>query len=139
MARPFNKERPVSLLAKLLLGLALLLLPPLVVAQNNLGELLDAGARKLSGEEFRQDVVQHTIVGTTASGQRLELMYATSGVIQGRSEANAAGTNIGAGINILSALDGAWTIDESGKICASMVIQRVILPFRCQYWFKYKD
>jgi len=20
-----------------------------------------------------------------------------------------------------------------------MVVQRVILPFRCQYWFKYKD
>ena len=53
MSSLFHKEKAVPLPTKLLLGLALLLLVPFAVAQNKLGELLDAGAKRLSAEEFR--------------------------------------------------------------------------------------
>ena len=54
-------------LANLPLVLGLLVWAPLVVAQSTLGELLDTGARKLSADEFRQELVQRVIVGTFAN------------------------------------------------------------------------
>jgi hypothetical protein len=48
---------------RVLLGITILLWVPIAVAQSNLGELLDAGAKKLSPEEFREDVVQRMIAG----------------------------------------------------------------------------
>ena len=138
MLHSFNWERAVPLPKKLLLGLALWLWVPFAVAQNNLGELLDAGARKLSAEEFKKELVQHTIVGTTPAGTRIELMYASSGVIQGRSDAGGAAVNVPT-MSFITPIDGVWNIDESGRICASMVIGRNLLPLRCQSWFKYKE
>jgi len=119
-----------------MLGLVLLLLTPFAVAQNNLGELLDGGAKKISPDEFRQDVVQRVLVGAHPLGGRMELMYATSGVIQGRIDTPSA-TAIG--VPFYGSLDGVWNIDDSGRTCTSMVLGKTLLPFRCQYWFKYKD
>jgi hypothetical protein len=139
MTRLLYQKKAVALPTKLLIGLALLFSAPFAAAQNNLGELLGAGAKRVSGEEFKRDVVERTLVGPTASGASLEFMYATSGVIQGRSQSDAAGKNIGPPVAVLSSLDGAWNIDDSGRICTSMVVGRIILPFRCQYWFRLKD
>jgi hypothetical protein len=139
MSRQFPKEKTVPLLTKLLLGLALLLLVPFAVAQNNLGELLDAGAKRLSAEEFRQEVVQRTIVGPTQSGGGMELIYASSGVIQGRGQLTQERLTTGTAGTILQSIDGVWNIDDSGRTCTSIVIGRTFLPFRCQYWYKYKD
>jgi len=137
MSRPFKRDKVVLIPKRLLLGLVLLLSAPFVTAQNNVGELLDGGAKKLSAEEFRQDVVQRTVVGPSQSGWRLELMYANSGTIQGRAEVlTVAG---GAGGSAIAPLDGVWNIDESGRTCASIVVGRIFLPFRCEFWFKYKD
>ena len=137
MSSLFHKEKAVPLPTKLLLGLALLLLVPFAVAQNNLGELLDAGAKRLSAEEFRQEVVQRTIVGAATIGGRMEVMYASSGVIKGLSSiytGSPASVAQGAG-----QIDGVWNIDDSGRTCTSMVIGRTFLPLRCQFWFKYKE
>lgn len=124
---------------KLLLGLALGLWVPFAVAQKNLGELLDVGAKKLSAEEFKQEVVQRTLVGLSPAGSRMELMYANSGVIQGRSDALGDALPTGSTMPVIAPIDGVWNIDESGRICASMVIGRNLLPLRCQVWFKYKE
>lgn len=64
----FLQEKAMPLSKKLALGVALLLCAPLAGAQTNLGELLDAGAKQLSTEEFRQELVQRTIVGPTPTG-----------------------------------------------------------------------
>jgi hypothetical protein len=136
MSRLFYEEKAVPLPTKLLLGLALLLLVPFAVAQNNLGELLDAGARKLSAEEFRQEVTQHTLVGNIPAGGRMEVMYASSGVISGISNGDVGAPNRTAAIG---QIDGVWNIDDSGRTCTSMVVGRTFLPFRCQFWFKYKQ
>jgi hypothetical protein len=137
MMRGVNSEKAVSLPTKLLLALALLLLVPFAVAQNRLGELLDAGAKKLSVDEFKQDVVQRTVGGPTASGEgNIEMMYGRNGLIQG------TGTSVT--LQWLPPLSGEWTTDADGRICASMRTYRgggtpLSLPTRCQYWFKYKD
>jgi hypothetical protein len=141
MSSLFHKEKAVPLSTKLLLGLALLLLVPFALAQNNLGELLDAGAKRLSAEEFRQEVTQHSLEGVIPSGGRMEVMYASSGVIQGRTggpNTGYTGNPIIQG-NVWAPIDGVWNIDDSGRTCTSMVIGRTILPFRCQFWFKYKE
>ena len=141
MSSLFHKEKAVPLPTKLLLGLALLLLVPFAVAQNNLGELLDAGAKRLSAEEFRQEVTQHTLVGAIPSGGQMEVMYASSGVIQGRTSTSTSpstGNPLLAG-PLFSPIAGVWNIDDSGRTCTSMVIGRTVLPFRCQFWFKYKE
>jgi len=135
MSRLFYEEKAVPLPTKLLLGLALLLLVPFAVAQSNLGELLEAGARKLSAEDFRQEVTQYILVGDVPAGGRMELMYASSGVIKGVS-------NLMTGVPqnpVGGQIDGVWNIDDSGRICTSMVVGKTFLPFRCQFWFKYKQ
>jgi len=129
----------MRLLTRAALATVLLFVAPFAVAQGKLGELLDAGARKLSPEEFKQELVQHTIVGVTATGGKIEIMYVYNGTIQGVGDHPGATGNIG---NPFSPINGEWKIDESGKICTSMrigVLGGVDLPFRCQSWFKYKD
>src|SRR5215467_16341356 len=136
MSRLLNKEKTELLSKKALLGLVLFLLAPFAAAQNNLGELLDGGAKKVSPEEFREEVVQRMIVGPSPFGARWELMYATSGVIQGRADATGGGGN--PNMPIRPTIDGVWTIDDRGRVCESIKVGSM-LPFRCQYWFKFKD
>ena len=135
-ARPAHQAKAVRLTTKLSLRVALLLWAPLAVAQSNLGELLDAGAKKLSIEEFKEQVVQRVIVGPTASGGNLEVMYAHSGVIAGRG-AWVPGAN-----TVLAPISGEWTTDDNGRVCTSMRIGSnpgLLLPPRCQFWFKYTE
>jgi len=137
MSRLFDKEKAVSLPTKLLLGLALLLLVPFALAQNNLGELLDAGAKRISTEEFRQEVTHLLLVSDIPAGGHMELMYASSGVIKGVSNLMTGvpqAASMGSG-----QIDGVWNVDDSGRICTSMVVGKTFLPLRCQFWFKHKQ
>ena len=124
----------------LLSALALLLWASLAAAQSNLGELLDAGAKRLSPEAFKEEVIQRVIVGPTATGGRLELMYAANGMVQGTG--SYVGTAGASGVS-LAPINGEWTIGDNGRICTSMRIGSgpggVILPARCQFWFKYAE
>jgi hypothetical protein len=118
------------------LAFAVLLWAPLAFAQSNLGELLDAGAKQLSAEEFKEQVVQRIIVGPTASGGNLEVMYANNGMIQGE------GTHPAFSGHAFSPISGEWTTDDNGRVCTSMRIgssQSATLPTRCQFWFKYAE
>ena len=120
------------------LAFALFLWAPIAVAQSNLGELLDAGAKKLSAEEFKDQVVQRVIVGLSPAGGNIELMYANSGVIAGK------GSYIEAASVRLAAIEGEWTIDDNERVCSSMRIGAfgtggMLLPPRCQFWFKHAE
>lgn len=118
---------------KLLLGLALLLCAPLAVAQSNLGELLDAGARKLTVDEFKAELVQRQIVGQTPAGANLEITYGRSGQIAGEVL-----RGVMPGPLLVS---GEWTTDDNGRICTSMAIVRSMQEGlrRCEFWFKYNE
>lgn len=118
------------------LSLALLLYVSSAVAQSNLGELLDSGAKKLSPEEFKDEVVQRMVVGPSPAGVTFEVMYAESGKIAGTSGPNA-------GVNRSFPVSGAWSLDDSGRVCSEFNLvtfvgpnQATILPKRCQSWFK---
>jgi hypothetical protein len=107
----------------------------LAVGQSTLGALLDAGARKLTAEEFKAELVQRVLVGPTGVGVSVEIMYMSTGGIAG---ANAE-TTPGPGRE----LRGEWRIDSEGRICASMRLlgrqgEAVLAP-RCQFWFKLGD
>jgi hypothetical protein len=113
-------------------------------AQTTLGALLDAGAKSLSPEEFKQQLVQRMIVGPTPAGGTLEVMYTTNGVIQGDSRSRIVPAAIE---GPWSSVNGEWKVDEQ-RICTSMRIGggatssawgSVYLPFRCQYWYKLGD
>jgi hypothetical protein len=145
MARLFFCEKSVPNHTRLPLGFAILLWIPMAVAQSNLGELLDAGAKKLSPEEFKDEVVQQVTMGPTATGGSLQVMYASNGMISGTGSYGTVGAATGFA---LAPINGEWTIDEVGRLCTSMRIgggagggagPGAILPVRCQFWFKYAD
>ena len=140
MPKLISREKAVPLSTKLLSVLAFLLWASLAVAQSYLGQLFDGGAKGLSADEFKEEVVQRVIIGPTPSGSSLEIMYTTNGLISGRGTHQLAGTPT-------AAIEGEWKIDDSGKICTSMrigggpggAVTGVMLPPRCQFWFKYKE
>lgn len=134
---------PPPLTRPLLLVLLPLLAAPVALAQTTLGELLDAGAARLSEEAFKRDVVQRTIVGTTPAGGTLEIMYAANGSIVGSGTATS-------GSFARAPVNGVWTIDAQDRICSSMSIggasgqggglpQPTNLPRRCQFWFRFGE
>jgi hypothetical protein len=127
-----------SLVPTPLLALALLFVAPLAAGQDTLGAVLDQGAVKISADEFRRDLVQRTIIGTTAAGGALELIYSAGGTIAGNGTAAATSSISKAWVQ------GTWTIDERERVCSSMefgtlpggALPRMTLPRRCQFWFK---
>jgi len=129
---------------KKLLGVVFLLCAPLAIAQEKLGELLDAGAKVLSPEDFKQELVQRLLVGPTAAEINLEIVYTVTGLVQG----SAYGMGIrGAAFGKLPIpVNGEWKTDDNGRICTSMRFGFAVgpgagetLPFRCQFWLKYKE
>jgi hypothetical protein len=125
-----NAERERT---SLLLGIALVSFAPFAVAQGTLGELLDAGASKMSAREFKQELVGRPIAGPTPAGNSLEVVYIDNGRISGAGFASLLGGAVGGGASY--AVEGSWN-DDGEKICTRMQLGRVDLPPRCQFWFK---
>ena len=124
--------------AKVLAGLAFALLPSLVAAQSTLGDLLDAGAKRLTVEDFKSEVVQHSLIGPSAWGGAQEIMYASNGTVHGSgsSPIDSPGT-----YRTELPISGEWKAGEGGTICTAMRITAgtgtsTTLPARCQVWFK---
>ncbi|HVE49970.1 MAG TPA: hypothetical protein VNG69_10180 [Casimicrobiaceae bacterium] len=125
---------------KLPLVLGLLLWCMSCGAQQTLGELLDAGAKRLSVQQFRDEVVQRVIAGPSATGGTMEVLYDTDGRVTGigtfRMGSHGAGT-----ARTAATMEGGWKADEEDRICTAL---RVVgparagsdLPPRCQFWFK---
>ena len=106
-------------------------------AQSALGALLDAGAQKLTVEEFKAELMQRSLVGPTGTGISVEVMYTSAGRISGTSVTAFRGPG--------ATLDGEWKADDEGRICAIMQIEisrgpqvNQLAP-RCQFWFKLGD
>ena len=106
------------------------------IAQSTLGALLDAGARKLTVEEFKAELVQRMLVGPTGIGYELEVMYTSGGAIAGESR---VGSPIYGATR--SVLDGEWRSDTEGRICSTVRSRGTLatLEPRCQFWFKLGD
>jgi hypothetical protein len=106
--------------------------------------LLDAGATRVSAEEFRREVMQRFLVGPLEMRGSAELMYAENGRVYG----SGVGVIVDPKIVVPpSTIYGEWGIDDRQRVCAAMNIASVpgqgfatiILPKRCQFWFKHGD
>ena len=130
--------------AKLPVMLGLLMWTLIALAQSTVGELLDAGARKLSVDEFKQELVQRVIVGPSPTRGTLEILYSGSGLVQGVGTPPGFST-----VGRESLVSGHWTIGENGTVCTSMRISGQpggnptgmggSLAPRCQFWFSLGD
>jgi hypothetical protein len=109
-------------------------------ADEYLGQILDAGARLLSPDEFKQNLVQRTIVGPTATGGTIKLMYTPSGLVVGTGTAPGLQLPYERG-SIQTDIRGEWKIGEQAAICTTLRFVRpssvrdIELAPRCQFWF----
>jgi hypothetical protein len=78
------------------------------VAQNTLGELLDAGGKKLSKEEVATTFSGAQVTGITSGGGQQELAYKADGSISGNM-VTAQGKSVG--------IVGTWKVDDRGRLC----------------------
>jgi hypothetical protein len=134
-------EQPVVVL---LVTIAMAVLAPSAAAQVSLGQILDAGAKLLSPDEFKQELVQRKIVGPTPTGGTIELLYAPGG--------NVVGTGLAPARFLPSDrkqgetdIRGEWKIGNNGAVCTVLrIVHQSSVPSmqmapRCQYWFKSGD
>jgi len=116
-------------MSKLPFGTVLLLWATLAVGQNNLGEILNAGASRLSAEAFRQEVVGRTVVGPIAGFKQLEVVYTADGRVLGIGTPNRAWLHP-------TEITGTWTTGDGDTICIIMYLGTVSFAKRCQFWLK---
>ena len=98
------------------------------LAQATLGELLDAGARKLAGDGFRTEIVDAAVSGPSRSGGSVEFVYRGDGRFSGRV---APADGRGAGVV------GTWAIDANGRVCVDFALVATDrTSSSCGYFFK---
>ena len=139
-----RRDRAGLRVAVLLAAIALAVPASSVTAQDSLGPILDAGARLLSPDEFKQELTQRMIVGPTPTGGTIELIYAPSGIVVGHGSAPAkfAATDPA---QSTTRITGEWTIGGNGAVCTVLRVQyrwsmsSMTMAPRCQYWFKSGD
>jgi len=83
------------------------------LAQNSLGELLDAGAKKLSKEAVQSALSGAHVSGKSTSGAATEYFYKADGYFSGNLQ-NSEGWKSGA--------VGTWSVDNSGKLCSEWTL-----------------
>ena len=78
------------------------------LAQNTVGEVLDAGGKKLSKAELVPVLVGGNISGPTQGGRQMQVDYKADGTLAGNVQ-TANYKNAGR--------YGTWTVDDSGMLC----------------------
>jgi hypothetical protein len=102
------------------------------LAQNNLGELLDMGGKKLSKEELVATLSAANLSGETREGSSYQSDYKADGTFAGSfvSPQKRNGTSY-----------GTWAVDDTGKVCTDGTIRlyEVRQQKTCVYHFKNGD
>jgi len=102
------------------------------LAQANLGELLDMGAKKLSKEELVTLLSGANMSGETRDGAVYDVTYKPNGTYAGSflSPQKRNGTQY-----------GTWTVDDGGKVCidGSIRLYEVQPQKNCLFYFKNAD
>lgn len=100
------------------------------VAQNTLGELLDAGGKPLTKADVTAAVSGRTISGALRAGGEFRNDYRADGSVAG-----AGTTSEGRPYS----LSGKWSVDDSGKLCADLRTARGNTTSACFFLFKNGD
>lgn len=129
-------------MSRVLVALTVAVFTSSVIAQRTVGEVLDAGGKKLSDAQFNAEITQRLIVGPTPTGGSVQIVYGANGVVAG------SGTIPNAPSRLIdrTQVSGEWNIDAEGRVCAKMQFRTEgggpgparmdFLPPRCQVWFK---
>jgi hypothetical protein len=76
------------------------------LAQNTVGQVLDAGGKKLSKEELVDAIVDGNVSGPTVGGGQIQVNYKADGTFVGSLPSGG--------------ISGSWTVDDSGKLCLAI-------------------
>jgi hypothetical protein len=85
------------------------------LAQTNLGELLDAGGKKLSRQEAEAALTGATLSGETQNGSVFQSDYKADGTYSGSFTSPQNKRN--------GTTFGKWTVDDAGKVCIDGTIR----------------
>ena len=103
------------------------------LAQTNLGELLDAGGKKLSKQEVEAALSGAALSGDMPSGATFQTDYKSDGTYSGAFTSPQNKRN--------GTTFGKWTVDDAGKVCTDGTIrlyenqpQKI-----CAFYFKSGD
>ena len=88
--------------------IAIMLLCAGAAAQNTLGEVLDAGGKRMTKEEIQQTFSGARTIGKTAAGVNGEFEFKADGTYHGVVQAASGGT---------AGLVGKWNAADGGKLC----------------------
>ena len=105
------------------------------IAQGTLGELLDAGAVKLTKQEVLNTVIGATVVGPGPGGGAVQTLYKADGTYTGSYQGGASAE--GAGKH--GGFFGRWTLDESGRLCVEGTGGAGKAAERCMYFYRRGD
>lgn len=105
------------------------------LAQNTLGDVLDAGGKQLTKGEVLTTLGGATVSGPTPDGGMVDVNFKADGTLSGTVQAGLAGNDRVGGIY------GKWTVDETGKICLDVTIKirdsRQLKP--CFFYYRVAD
>jgi hypothetical protein len=131
-------RRALTPATSVLLGLVVLLASRHAIAQARLGELLDAGAKPVSAEEFQKEVVQRPLQGPLDSGLNVEILYTERGALEGAGAPGRFGY-----VAETFHVRGTWKSGAKDTVCTALVLEgptiRGNFPPRCQFWYKLGD
>jgi hypothetical protein len=119
---------------KLLAGVAFIgLISATALAQNNLGELLDMGGKKLSKEELASTLSGANLSGETREGSLFQSDY--------KADGSYAGSFVSPQTKRNGTTYGKWTVANTGSVCLDGTITlREVQPQKsCVFYFKNGD
>jgi len=120
-------------LRKLIIGAAIAALGcGAAMAQNTLGDLLDAKAQTLSKDEVQATIVGATVSGPIPGNMNIEAVYKVDGTYTGTYQ-NPSG---GQGGGRAGGFFGKWTLGDDGKFCTEGVGGTGKAVGSCAYFFR---
>ena len=121
------------------LAVAAMLASTLATAQSRLGELLDAGAKQVTADQFREEIVQRSVQGALEPGVNVEIVYTPQGTLEGVGAGGAFSYSAEWAVRVR----GTWSAGDNDDICATVTLDgptiRASYRRRCQFWFSLGD
>jgi uncharacterized protein DUF995 len=105
-----------------------------VAAQSTVGEVLDAGGKKLNKDELVKLIAGANVSGQTQGGGQFQTEYKADGTFTGTMQSQQM-----KGV----ARFGTWTVDDAGSFCTEITSSRGASGARqdksCGYYYKIGD
>jgi len=105
------------------------------LAQSTLGELLDAGGKRMAAADVASALSGASVDGPTKPGGMLRADFKADGSFSGTVQGPSGGKPTG--------IVGTWAVDANGKLCTEFTLTATATGMRkdssCGYYFKNGD